>query len=548
MSDTRKSNERQWLIPEEGREHLAGVFKKLPGKVTLDVFTDGDEQNVYNDYAIRFAEELALLAENIEARTHTLDSEEAKRFDVTIGPGTLLNADDYSIRFTGAPLGEEARGFIEAIMLVSAGKGAVTPAFEKALEKLTEERTIRVFSSPGCPYCPGQVVNAVRAAIAKPELVRAEAINSDEFPELSQKYGVGSVPHTNINDTFDSIGLMPEERFVLELVTLQSAEELTREAGGTQDARDDYRVEKVDLVIVGAGPAGLTAGIYAERSGLKSVVLDKSVAGGQVAVTPTVENYPGFKNVGGMNLVEVLTAHTRQYSNVREHEGIEEIKIGKNIEVYTAKTVFLANALIFATGSQWRELGVEGEDTYFGKGVSHCASCDGYMFKGKKIIIVGGGNTAATDALHLKNLGVDVTLVHRRDELRAEQQLQDALKRDDVPIIWDTVVEEIKGKDGVVTGAVLKNVKSGETEELALDGVFVAVGHVANSELAAQIGVNLNSDGTIAVDRSMRTNIPRIYAAGDVTGGIRQIVTAVGEGATAALSAFEDLQSPRWKK
>lgn len=541
------SEERRWLIPEEGRKHLAGVFAGLPGEVTLDVFTDGDEKNQYNEYTVRFAQELAELADKIDTRVHALDSAEAQRLGVTLGPSTLLNAGTYAIRFTGAPLGEEARGFIEAIMLVSAGKAAVSENVGRILERLEEKRTVRVFSSPGCPYCPGQVVNAVKCAIASPQLVSAEAVNSDEFPELSRKYGVGSVPHTNINDEFDAVGLMPEERFAVELVTMKDASGMVREAG--QDAgTGDYPVEKVDLVIVGAGPAGLTAGIYAERSGLKSVVLDKAVVGGQVAVTPVVENYPGFKNVGGMNLVEMLAAHTREYAHVQEHEEIEEIKIGRNIEVYTARNVYLARALVFATGAQWRELGVPGEDTYFGKGVSHCASCDGFVFKGKKVIIVGGGNTALTDALHLKNLGVDITVVHRRDAFRAEQQLQDALEREQIPVLWDTVVEEILGTDGLVTGARLKNVKSGDVHEVALDGVFVAVGHVPNSALAAELGVTLNEDGTIAVDRAMRTNIPRVYAAGDVTGGIRQIVTAVGNGATAALSAFEDLQSSRWKK
>jgi thioredoxin reductase (NADPH) len=344
--------------------------------------------------------------------------------------------------------------------------------------------------------------------------------------------------------------MMPEERFVLELVALKDAEQALSDRGMEAKPSHEHGTEakEYDVVILGAGPAGLTAGIYAERSGLKSIVIDKSIIGGQVAVTPNVENYPGFKNVGGMNLVEVLTAHTREYSNVRENETVDEVKIGKRIEVYTAKGVYSAKALILATGAQWRSLGVPGEKQFFGNGVSYCASCDGYAFKGKKVLMIGGGNSALTDALHLKNLGVQVTVVHRRDNFRAEQALQDALDREKIPVIWDSTVEEIYGDAERIKGVKLRNLKTDEDTLHECDGVFVAIGHIANTELASDIGVHLNEDGTIKVDRGMRTNIPRVYAAGDVTGGVRQIVTAVGEGATAALSAFEDIQNPYWKK
>ena len=237
-----------------------------------------------------------------------------------------------------------------------------------------------------------------------------------------------------------------------------------------------------------------------------------------------------------------------------------------------------SDLLVFATGAQWRKLDAPGEARFYGRGVSYCASCDGFMYRGKRVAMIGGGNSALTDALHLKNLGAEVTIIHRRDSFRAEKALQDSLEREGIAVIWDTVVEEIlgdtvvpvdkgdggeegkAGKDaapgtapsgedtGVVRGVRARNVKTGEVSELPFDGVFVAIGHIPNSEQAAELGVVLEKDGSIRVDRHMRTNIPRIYAAGDVTGGVRQIVTAVGSGATAALAAFEDTQNPYWKK
>lgn len=543
---------REWLIPADARKQLQELFAKLPNTVVLDAYTDDDPKNIFNGYMTRFVDDLAALAPRIEARHHNIGGDDAVKHEVTLSPTLLINPDDYRIRFTGAPLGEEGRALIESIFLVAMRRSALSDLSSSLLAPLTEPRHARVFSSPGCPYCPGQFIHAVKCAIEKPGIVTAECVNSDEFSDLSRRYGVGSVPHTQFSDEHKGIGLMPEERFVLELVELRDAEEVLRERGQLPDephvdGAPGIDVKEYDMVVLGAGPAGLSAAIYAERSGMKTVVLDKAMVGGQVTVTPVVENYPGFTDIAGLKLVEVLSAHARQYATVRENEAVSEIKIGRNIEVYTPRAVYLARALVFATGAQWRKLGAPGEDRFYAKGVSHCASCDGFIYKGKKVAVVGGGNTALTDALHLKNLGVDVTLIHRRDSFRAEKALQESLAREGIPVIWDTEVLEIMGDD-VVRGIRTRNVKTDEVKDIPFDGVFVAIGHVPNTELAVELGVQLEADGSIKVDRHMRTNIPRIYAAGDVTGGVRQIVTAVGSGATAALAAFEDTQNPYWKK
>ncbi|WP_319472165.1 FAD-dependent oxidoreductase [uncultured Pseudodesulfovibrio sp.] len=308
----------------------------------------------------------------------------------------------------------------------------------------------------------------------------------------------------------------------------------------------------MDLVIIGAGPAGLTAGIYAVRAGLKAVVLEKNIVGGQVALTPVVENYPGFSTVPGKQLMDIMSEHAREYLPVNEGEGVESITLGdiaagETITLTTNRGIYSAKAVILATGSAYRQIGVPGETRYFGRGINYCASCDGYLYKGKKVAIIGGGNTALTDALHLKNLGVDVTVIHRRDTFRAQKPLQDSLAREEIPVIWNTAVETIEGDEKRVTSLRLRNLKDDSITDLPVDGCFIAIGQVPSTDLAKTLGVKIKEDGFVEVDTAMRTNVPHVYAAGDLTGGLQQIVTAIGEGSIAAMSAFEDISNPYWK-
>ncbi len=542
----KKQDGEEWFIPEDGRKQLEKHFKLLRQPVELVVFTEDGTNDAYNEYMVKFVRDVARSSELVTARFLDLDSDEARQYGVETSPALLLNPDSCHIRFLGAPLGEEGRSFIQAMLMISTGQSGMSEVSRSMLDQLQDPRHVQVFVTPTCPYCPGQVVNAIKCAVEKPDLVRADCVETAENPELALRHGVGSVPHTVIDDTFFSLGLEPEERFVAQLLTLKSVDALSDEHDHDH-AHHHLPVEEFDVVIVGAGPAGLTAGIYAERSGLSCVILEKGVVGGQVALTPVVENYPGFANVAGKKLMEIMTDHAREYANILEGEDVREIKVGRNIEVHTNRTVFQARALILATGATWRKLDVPGEERFFGFGVNYCATCDGYLYKGRKAAIVGGGNTALTDALHLQNLGVDVTIIHRRDSFRAEKHLQEAVRRAGIPVLWNREVLEVLGNDeGRVRGVRLRDSKDGGEEEFGLDGLFVAIGLDANVDLATQIGLHLDEQGFVKVDRAMRTNIPRVFAAGDVTGGVQQIVTAIGEGSTAALSAFEDLANPYW--
>ena len=303
-----------------------------------------------------------------------------------------------------------------------------------------------------------------------------------------------------------------------------------------------------DVVIIGAGPAGLSAGIYARRAGMSCIILEKGVPGGQVLTSPKIENYPGFPEVDGMKLMDAMAEHARMYVDIREGEEVTRlVRSGERFEFTTTNGRYSSRAVILATGSFHRKLEVEGEDGLIGRGVSYCATCDGFFFKKKKVVVVGGGNTALTDALHLHSIGCEVSIAHRRDAFRADRHLQDSIADRSIVVLWDTVVEAIIGENEV-TAVKLRNVRTGASDLLTVSGVFVAVGEVPSSQLASELGVNMDPGGFVVTDMSFRTNVPFVYAAGDVSGGIRQIVAAVHGGAAAALSCFEDLAKPYFSR
>jgi len=385
------------------------------------------------------------------------------------------------------------------------------------------------------------VLYALSAAIARPDLVSVESIEIYENQDLAEKLGTISVPQTFVNDILVAPGVVPEEVFIESLVTL-------KQPVIAPIAKTDVPVEK-DLVIVGAGPAGLTAAIYAVRAGLTTVILEKENLGGQIAITPIVENYPGFTKIAGKSLVDLLAQQALQYTDIRLAEDITEIrKAGATFSIETTRGRYTAKALILATGAGWKTLNVPGEKRFAGRGVSYCAECDGYYFKdGKKVLVVGGGNTAATYALYLHNLGAAVTMVHRRDVLRAEKNLQESIFREGIPVMWNSEVREITG-DKVVREVKVENTREKTTDLVATDGVFIAVGYDPNNAVAKKLGLHLDETGYIKVDDRMRTSMPMVYAAGDITGGVKQIVVAVGQGSIASISAFEDLSNPYWKE
>jgi len=286
-----------------------------------------------------------------------------------------------------------------------------------------------------------------------------------------------------------------------------------------------------ELIIIGGGPAGMTAAIYAARYGLKTLLLESKVLGGA----------PGYTFIVGIELATKMKEQVRKSGAV-----IKEITDVRSIQresdegdflLDTRRGVYRAKALIIATGGGHKHLNVPGEEMLTGRGVSFCATCDGPLFRDKTVAVVGGGNTAVTEALYLAEITKKVYLIHRRDELRAEKVVQDYLFKSDIEIMWNSIVKEIKGED-LVNEIILENVKNGEINSLKIDGAFIALGSNPESTLAKSIGVETNERGEILVNAKQATNIVGVFAAGDVVESMKQIAVAVGHGAIAADSAY----------
>lgn len=294
-----------------------------------------------------------------------------------------------------------------------------------------------------------------------------------------------------------------------------------------------------DVIIVGGGPAGLTAGLYSARAGLKCLVIEKALYGGQISNAELVENYPGFpEGITGFELGEKMYQQANRYGLESLFAEVTGLSVSGKVKVIeTNEGSYTGKVVILAGGTVRRKLEVEGESKFMGKGVSYCAVCDGAFFRDRKIVVVGGGDTAITEALHLTHFAESVTIIHRRNELRAAHVLQKKVKSDPkINILWDSVVTGIKG-NAFVESIEVKNVKTGEISENPADGIFISVGTIPDTKYLHDI-LPLDESGYILANENMETEIPGIFAAGDIRhNSARQAVIAAGDGATAALYA-----------
>lgn len=306
-------------------------------------------------------------------------------------------------------------------------------------------------------------------------------------------------------------------------------------------------MEKKELVIIGGGPAGLSAGIYASRAEVETVLLERGVPGGLVMSTHFIENYPGFgEGIGGPELMIEMDKQARRFGLEILSKSVDSIGVtDKGIIVKTSRGDINAGAVIIATGVSHQLLGVKGEAQFTGRGVSYCATCDGAFFRGKSVAVVGGGDAAVEEANFLTRFADKVYIIHRRDELRATKIVQKkAFENPKIDFVWSSVVEEIQGTDTVNT-LIVKNVRSNERKPLSVEGAFIYVGNKPNSDLVKDI-VNLDQNSFIITDENMMTSSKGIYAAGDVRQKfLRQVVTAVADGAIAAVAAGKYLEEQK---
>src|SRR5690625_4142408 len=300
-----------------------------------------------------------------------------------------------------------------------------------------------------------------------------------------------------------------------------------------------------DVIIAGAGPAGMTAAVYASRANLDTLMIERGIPGGQVANTEDVENYPGYDHILGPDLSNKMFEHAKKFGAEYAYGDIKEVIDDGNYKTIVAGSKeYKTKALIITTGAQYKKLGIPGEEELAGRGVSYCAVCDGAFFKNRHLIVVGGGDSAVEEGIYLTRFADKVTVVHRRDELRAQKILQDrAFDNSKIEFIWDTVAKQINEKNGKVGSVTLYNNKTGAEYDHEIDGVFVYIGMVPLNEPFLSLGIT-NEEGYIPTNEEMETSIKGIFAAGDIREkSLRQIVTATGDGSIAAEAAIKYVEN-----
>lgn len=304
-----------------------------------------------------------------------------------------------------------------------------------------------------------------------------------------------------------------------------------------QDTVNDS--EERNIIIIGGGTAGFAAGVYTSRAMLEPLLITGNALGGQLSLTLDLENYPGFFGTEAAEFIQGMQQQAERFGTEVRFDTVTEVNFNRHpFYLKTYEKEYSAKAVIICTGASPRTLNIPGEAGYGGRGVSYCATCDGFFFQNQRLIVVGGGDAALEEGLFLTKYASEVYVVHRRDQLRASQIMQTrAFKNDKIKFIWNTVVEEIQGDGGKVTGALLRNVKTGEKQVFPIDGVFIFIGHIPNTDLFKGI-VEMDEQDYIVVDKLQQTNIEGVFAAGDVHDHVfRQAITAAGTGAAAAISA-----------
>jgi len=478
---------------------------------------------------LELLEEITSLSDKITLRT---DGDDVRR------PSFALNriGGNISLRFAGIPMGHEFTSLVLALLQVGGHPSKTAPEIIEQIRNLDGEYRFETYFSLSCQNCPDVVQALNLMAVLNPNIHHV-AIDGALFQEEVTVRQVMSVPSIYLNGELFGQGRMGEEEILAKLDTGASA----------RDAEKLSAKDAFDVLVVGGGPAGAAAAIYAARKGIRTGVAAERF-GGQVLDTMAIENFISVNETEGPKLARALENHVREYDvdimNLQRAAqlipasaagGLHEIKL-ENGASLKAKT------LILATGARWREMNVPGEQEYRGRGVAYCPHCDGPLFKGKRVAVIGGGNSGVEAAIDLAGIVAQVTLLEFDSQLRADAVLQKKLNSlPNVTVITSALTSEVHGDGQKVTGLTYKDGNSSEFHQLELEGIFVQIGLLPNSDWLKGT-VELTSRGEIIVDARGETSLPGIFAAGDVTTvPYKQIVIAVGEGAKASLSAFDHL-------
>jgi len=538
------------LIGDDVKKEMQKILESLPSPVTLVYFTQVMACPLCREQR-QLLEEVASLSENIKLKVYDFvkDGDQSIKYNIERIPATaVIGKKDYGIRFYGLTAGYEFSSLIQAILMVSTGKSGLDPAIEKLLTLIDVPIHLKVMVTLTCPYCPASVHAAHQLAVAS-DKIRADMIDAGEFPAESTRYNVSGVPKTIINEVHSFGGALPPEAVILEILKAEKPEEYEKiqealsAASGRRRAKRAEAGRTYEVVIVGGGPAAMSAAIYAARKGLDTVLIADKISG-QITFTAQIDNFLGLPGVSGNELLQLFKAHMEMYP-ISESVGKKVTFVKKEDNKFIAVTEdgkeYSGFSMIYCAGKEYNRLGVPGEEKFIGKSIAFCATCDAPLYKGRKVAVVGGGNSAFTSARDLIDFASEVHLIHRRDEFTADSALVEEVKSaPNVKFHTNMIVLEVLG-DEHMTGIRLVSADGRERIDLAVDGMFLEIGLKPNSAPVKNL-VRLNEKGEIPVACDASTTVKGFFAAGDVTAiPEKQICIAVGDGAKAALSAHKYL-------
>jgi len=544
-------------LSEQVKSELRQILSVLVNPVRLVFFTQKNACIFCNEQE-KLLKELTSLSEKLKLEVYdfVLNGEQALDYKIDKIPATVpIGETDFGIRFYGLTAGYEFTSLIETIIMISTGQTGLDPEFEMLVKDVDKPVHLQVMATLTCPYCPRIVRTANQFAYINPN-IRADMVEISEFNYLVQKYNITGVPKTIINEQYSFDGALSAPAVYLEILKAVDPEKynlIQAQISRSQEVTKEAKIEEsheYEVAIVGAGPAAMSAAVYAARKGLDVALIAKDL-GGQINNTASIENYLGFPNVSGAGMAELFSAHLNQHQ-VAKAIGVNVVKVEKDPDNFRLLTednrIFRAKSVIYCAGKEYRRLGVPGEERFIGRGVGFCATCDAPLYRGKRVAVVGGGNSAFTSVRDLLYFASEVHLIHRRNEFSADETLMREVRQaKNVFFHTRTEVREFLGTDKL-TGVRLESVDKKEQFDLQVEGVFLEIGLTPNSAPVKDL-VMLNERSEIIVSRDQSTYLKGFFAAGDVTDvEEKQIAIAVGQGALAALSAYKYLTENKFVK
>jgi alkyl hydroperoxide reductase subunit F len=539
------------FLDADTKRQVSDVFARLPAPVRLVFFTQAQACGACREQHA-LLEELAALSDRVRLEVHDRVGETSLAHDLRIDkvPATAVlgTGEDAGIRFYGLTVGYEFGSLIQAMVRVADANPGLPPEVEALVALIDEPVHLEVMVTPTCPYCPRAVHLAHQFALANAQ-IRADMVESTEFPHLVQRYRVHGVPRTIINGAHGFDGALPAAQAIMEILRVVKPDAYERLEASLREMRGERRVATpapehlYQVAIVGAGPAALTAALYAARKGLDVALIGERL-GGQVADTASVENWPGIPSIGGRELGEAFRDHTEVYPVAeRLHARVNRIEHADDRFVLRmdGDDRVQARTIVYCAGKQYRHLGVPGEERFLGRGIAFCATCDAPLYTDKRVVVVGGGNSAFTAVRDLLGFAREIRLVHVGERFTADPTLQqEIMAAPKVTCHRNLRVTAFLG-DEKLTGVRVEAVDGSERFDIAADGVFLEIGLTPNADPVRDLLI-LNERGEVPVQRDQSTAIPGLFAAGDVTDEPeKQIVVAASAGAKAALAAYRYL-------